>query len=64
MLRPTTIGGEQGKKLLLISPVSQLGNIRGSISYKHIPEIARNYQTHNKDINITFSFDDIQILHS
>jgi len=64
MLSPTTIGGERSKKLLLISPVSQLGNVHGSIFYKYIPEITRNYQAQNTDVNITFSFDDIQILHS
>jgi len=64
MLSPTIIGGERGKKLLLISPVSNLGNVRGSISYGYISEITRNYQTQNTDVNITFSFDDIRILHS
>jgi len=64
MLSPTIIGGERGKKLLLISPVSQLGNVRGSISYRYISEITRNYQAQNTDVNITFSFDDIRILHS
>jgi hypothetical protein len=44
MLSPTIIGGERGKKLLLISPVSNLGNVRGSISYGYISEITHNYQ--------------------